>query len=528
MSKQMRVLNLCLVMVLVIFIVGCGSNELAQEADQELNIAQIAQYQAPILDWDPAIAYDVENQVFFNAYETLLLFEPDSNSFTPVLATEYSKSEDGLIWTFKLREGVKFHDGTDFNADAVKFSVERTKRINKGAAYIWDPVEKVNVVDDYTVEFVMTESAPLDLIVSCNQAAYILSPTAVGTDDKKSTEWFTQGNMCGTGPYMLQSMVPGNEVLLTKFEDYWGGWEGKHFDKVIYRLVGENSSRRQLMESGEADATNNLLADDLIALQSDPSVQVVISDSFRGLTCFLNTQKPPMDSKLVRQAIAHTFPYQGFVDFVRSGEFAIIGTDPLLPGKLWGSLDQNPYTYDLEKAKALLTEAGYPDGGFAINVTNIAGTDDRKKALELWKSELIKIGVTLDIENMQTDAQNSLARSDDLDERQYMMVIGNWPDLVSPYSYYSAQVKSNGSWSFSYYNNPEIDRAIDEAYIVSGIDRARSEELFKAIGEKVAEECITINLGDDKSVMVLNESFKGFKANPAYESVIFMYHCYRE
>lgn len=533
MSRNVRFVVLCIMLVLTLFVWGCDSkseNNSGQVSKPETEpvIAQVALYMAPVSDWDPAIAANTENQVFLNTYETLLRYEPDTDTFKPVLATEYFRSDDGLVWTFKLREGVKFHDGTEFNAEAVKFSIDRTMRINKGAAYIWAVVKEVNVTDEYTVEFILHESAPLDIIASSSQAALIVSPTAVGTDDQESTNWFGEGNICGTGPYMLQSQVPGNEVILTKFEDYWGGWEERHLDKVVFRLVGENSSRRQLIESGEVDAVTNLLPNDLISLESNPNVEIVMSDSFKGITAFLNTLKEPLDDKLVRQALAFCFPYQDYIDYVKMGKFASIGLDTMLPKTLWGATDSTPYTYDIEKAKELIEQSGHPGGGFSINVTNIAGTDDRKKALELWKSELEKIGINLDIQNMQADAMNALARHDDPGQRQHIIVIGNWPDIVSPYSYYSSQVKSTGAWSYSYYSNENIDNEIDAAYAMSGIDRAEAQEMFKAIGTQVADECITINFGDDKSVMVLNKNFKGFQPNAAYESVIFMYDCYKE
>ncbi|ATW27648.1 ABC transporter substrate-binding protein [Candidatus Formimonas warabiya] len=529
MRRKIGVIVAGALLALSLSVSGCGTQkEEAPQTEKAPSIAHVALYMAPVTDWDPAIAANTENQVFLNTYETLLKYESETDSFKPVLATEYTKSADGLVWTFKLRQGVKFHDGTDFNADAVKFSIDRTMRMKKGASYIWSVVKEIKVIDADTVQFTLTEPAPLDIIASSSQAALIYSPTAVGQDDQKGTDWFTQGNICGTGPYMLQSQVAGNGVVLTRFEDYWGGWSGNHFDKVVFKLVGENSSRRQLIESGEADVATNLLPDDLIALQSNPNVQVVISDAYKSVTAFLNTQKEPLKNKLVRQAIAFSFPYDGYVKYVKLGQFGSIGVDPLLPKGLWGALDQNPYTYDLEKAKDLLEEAGYAEGELKISVTNLAGTDDRKKTLELWKSELAKIGVTLDIQNMQSDAMLALARRPNADERQDIIVLGNWPDIISPMSYYASQVKSSGSWSFSYFTSPEIDQEIDAANAMSGIDRAKAEEMFQAIGKKVAEECITINFGDDKSVMVLNKNFKGFKPNSGYESVVFMYDCYRE
>jgi len=526
MVKKKSIVISVLTLTLLIILSSCGGADLP--AQDEIAIAQVALYTQPIQDWDPHTSVNTENQIYFNTYETLLRYDPNKDEFIPVLATDYTKTGDGLIWTFTLREGVKFHDGTDFNADAVKFSIDRIMRMAKGASYIWAPVKEVRVVDEYTVEIELSENAPLDIICSSSQAAFIASPTSIGDDDQAGTTWLAQGNICGTGPYMLQSQTPGSEVILTQFPDYWAGWDGNHFDKVVFSLVGENSSRRQLIESGEIDVVTNLMPDDLIALEGNPNVEVVISDSYKSLTAFLNTKKAPLDDKIVRQALAFSYPYQSYVDHIKLGKFGSIAVDTLLPKGFWGALDKNPYVFDLEKAKSLLEEAGYPGGGIELTVTSVSGMDDRKKILEIWKSELDKIGVTLDIVLMQADGMLSLANSADRTLAQDIFVIGNWPDLISPNSYYSSQVKSSGSWNFSYQDDKALDKAIDDAYIMSGIDREKSEKMFKDIGAKIAEECLTINLGDDKGAMVINKSFKGFVPNMAYEMVVFMYDCYRD
>jgi len=134
---------------------------------------------SPVTDWDPSVEFSNGIVSLNNVYETLLRYDPLEDKFVKLLATDYTTSSDGLTWTFTLRKGVKFHDGTNFNADAVKFSVERTINMNKGASFIWAPVDKVNVIDDYTAEFKLKYPAPLDLICSSGYAAFIMSPTAV-------------------------------------------------------------------------------------------------------------------------------------------------------------------------------------------------------------------------------------------------------------------------------------------------------------------------------------------------------------
>ncbi len=513
-----------LIIALTLLVAGCGETENGEEA--QLQIATIATAMAPITDWDPAICTNTENQVFCNTYETLLLYESDTNTYRPVLATEYSKSEDGLVWSFKLREGVKFHDGTDFNADAVKYSIERTKNGKKGMSYLWDSLEEVRVVDEYTVEFILEYPTPLETIVATAYCGWIYSPE-VGTDFQKGTDWFSEGQEAGTGPYMIEKVVHGNEVVLTKFEDYWGGWEGKHFDKALFKMVEENASRRQIIESGEADSVTRLMPEDVMALKSNPNLDVVEIQYYRNVICLLNTEKPPTNNKLVRQALAYAYPYQEIVDHVKLG-LASVPTDIMIPGNLWGATESMPYKYDLDKAKELLTEAGYPDGGIKVTITVNSAFEDRKKCVEVWKSELAKINVELDIKSLTYDGQLSMGSSPDPDERQHLMTMGWYADPVDPSSYYSMFVPTDSTWNYSYYKNSEIDKDIQEAYVMSCLDIEKSVEMYQAIGKKLAEECISINLGDEKTAMINNKSLKGYKPNLGYTDVIFLYDCYRE
>lgn len=304
-------------MLVALTLSGCGGSDTGEDTvGDQPKIAFYAFNSEPILDWDPSVEYSNGIVVLNNIYETLLRYEPLSEEVIPVLATEYSKSDDGLTWTFKIREGVKFHDGTDLNAEAVKISIDRTMELGQGAAFIWDPVEEIVVRDEYTVDFKLTYPAPLDLIASSGYAAFIMSPQAIEANPE---DWFSQGNEAGTGPYMLQSFKMGDEVVMTKFDDYWKGWEGDHFDKVVIKKVPETASRRQLVEKGEADVTMELPYEDIEALKGNPAVNVMDVPSFQNLLAFLNTEKAPLDDKLVRQALSYAFPYGDVVEYAMGG-----------------------------------------------------------------------------------------------------------------------------------------------------------------------------------------------------------------
>lgn len=480
----------------------------------------------PVLDWDPSVEFSNGIVVMNNVYETLLKYNPLEDKMEPVLATEYSKGDGGLTWTFKIRKGVKFHDGTDLNAEAVKFSIERTKRLGKGAAYIWDSVQKINVIDEYTVEFKLKYPAPLDLIASSGYAAFIMSPTAVKANPD---DWLSKGNEAGTGPYMLQSTKMGEEVVLTAFDRYWRGWNGKHFNKVIIKKIPETASRRQLVEKGEADVTIELPYEDIEALKNNAAVNIMASPSFQNLFFFFNTQKAPLNKKLVRQALSYAFPYDDAIKYAVGGKAK--QAKGAIPYGHWGhGEDLFQYKYDLKKAKELLRQAGFPNGSLKFLLTYLSGDEAEKKASELYKAELAKINVDLEIRAMPWESQWELSKSKDPNKRQDIMVMYWWPDYASPYSWLLNLFHTEKEIMFNvgYWYNANFDKMIDAANEKSGVDRAQAEKLYVEAQKILIEEAPTIFAYDKEYVWVLNKAFKGHKNNPIYPNVVFFYNTYRE
>jgi peptide/nickel transport system substrate-binding protein len=519
-TKRTFALLFAFILVVSSFMTGCGQTKNATNND----VVYMASYTSPVVDWDPSICYSVESLVMFNFYETLLRYDSKTDKFINVLASEYSKSTDGLTWTFKIRQGVKFHDGAELNAAAVVYSLERSKNMNKGASFIWDPVDKIKATDDSTVVITLKYPAALDLIVSCAYSAYIMSPEKA----KQGTDWFQEGNECGTGPYMLQSQVAGDEVIMTQFADYWQGWDGTHFKKVVVKNVGENSSRRQMVESGEADITNSLQVEDLIELQKSDKVDVYQSTSFVNTIGFFNTKVKPFDNVKVRQALNYAFPYDDIIKYVAQG-FSTRPTGPI-PTSMWGSLEKPMYEFDLEKAKSLLAEAGYPNGGFSMQLAYISGVEDRKKTAELYKAELEKLGIKVDLLAMPWDQLWEKCKSTNPNDRPDWLSIAWWPDVVTPASWFQSLYHSEDEVFFNlgYYSNPALDKIIEEAGVQCGIDRAKATELYKQAGDIVNKEAVSTFVTDGKSIYTISKKLKNFSEDPAYPYVLRFYDFYRQ
>lgn len=526
--KKKTAIVLALLMILSM-LTSCGQNQdnagNAQKPGDEMDVMYYAYNSIPILTWDPSVEFSNGIIVLNNIYEQLLRFNAATKEYEKVLAEDYSKSEDGLVWTFKLRPNVKFQDGTPFNAEAVKFSVERTTEIGQGASFIWSPVEEINIVDDLTVEFKLSYPAPMDVIVSCPYAAFMLPPSL----KDKSASWFEEGNACGTGPYKLQSTSMGDEVILTKNDDYWKGWDGQHFEKVIVKRISETSSRRQMIEAGEADVTIELPSEDVEALKSSGKVNVEVVPSFTNLIGFYNTKKAPMDNPKVREALSYAFPYEDVVKYAMGG-YAKQSVGPV-PEGMWGhSKDLMQYKYDLEKAKQLLSEAGVKEGSLKLLLTYMSGDEAEKKMAELYKGELSKIGVELEIRSMPWESQWDMAMGTDPNAQQDIFVMYWWNDLSTPYSYlYSLfHTEDKTLYNLAYYSNPQFDELIDGAQAKTATNIEEAEKDFVKAQEVLIKDNPAIFMYDKNVAWIKSPTLKGHVDNPSYPFVIFFYDCYRE
>ncbi|MEW9082486.1 MAG: ABC transporter substrate-binding protein [Caldanaerobacter subterraneus] len=508
-----------------LFLTACGG-QIKESRGGPKEVVFYAVDSTPYTDLDPSVEFSNGIQVLNNIYETLLRYDPLEKKIIPVLATDYNRSEDGLTWTFHIRKGVKFHDGTELNAEAVKFSIERTMKLGKGASFIWDPVKEINVKDDYIVEFKLKYPAPLDLIASCPYAAFIMSPQAVKSHPEG---WLTEGHEAGTGPYMLESFIPNEEVVLTKFNEYWKGWEGKHFDKVVIKSIPESATRRQMLEKGDIDITYKLPYEDVEALKNNPNLVISVNPSFENLLMLFNTQKAPLNNKLVRQALAYAFPYEDVVKYAAGG-YAKQSIGPI-PYGMWGHSDELfQYKFDLNKAKELLKEAGYPNGGFKLLLTYTSGDEAEKKAAELYKSALANLNIGLEIRGMPWESQWQLARDRDPNKRQDIFVFYWWPDVPSPYSWLFNMFHTQPEilFNLAYWENKEFDALIDQAQKISGTDISKAEKMFIEAQKILIEESPAIFVYDKEAVYVYNKTLKGFKYNPVYPTTVFFYDLYRE
>ncbi len=494
-----------------------GSAAWAQDGARILTLANPAGFP----DLDPATSFSNDGLVLANVYESLTRYIPASGDqparVEPLLADSWETSADGLTWTFKLREGVKFHDGSDLTADAVKGSIERTMKIGGGAAFIWGSVKEIEARDPMTVVFTLSDPQPLDVIASAGFAAWIISPSALDRDNA----WFNAGNDAGSGPFKIDRYEPGQRVVASRFADYWGKRPENGFDTVVFEVVEDAVLDQNMVESGEADWTYGLPYENLEALKANPELAVVTNPSFETLFGMYNTRKAPLDRPKVRQALSLAFPYEDVI----AGGTAGFGSRAygVIPAGIWGHDPDAPIPQtDLEAARALLAEEGLADSGLELTMTFATSDPLESTAGELWKANLETLGINLSLQPMAWEAQWELAKSDPA-QAQDIFVMYWWPTYVTPYDYLVNLFHSEETptYNLGYYSNPEFDRMIDEAAALSGTDRAKAEEMFKQAQRMIIDDAAAVFILDKPNIHIIRSDLKGYTDNPAYGHVVF-------
>jgi len=332
---------------------------------------------------DPAFAYDsVSWGVISQVYETLLTYNKSSSTeVVPLLAESYEVSEDGLVWTFKLRKGVTFHNGNPLTADDVVYSLERVIKMNQDPAWmIADFVDRVEKVDDYTVKIYLKEPyAGFKFVLATPVAAIVDKETVEahgGVVEGEANEWMTT-HAVGTGPYKLVEWKPGELIYLEAYDGYWKGWDGKHVKKVIIKNVPEWETRKLMLLKGDADMVT---VDPIYVneVKDQPGVEVYIGDSLIIQYIGLVNDLPPFDDVNVRKAVCYAFPYDDFIQQALNGQ--AIRLRGAIPKGLLGYSDEVPlYEYNLEKAKEYLKKSKYYEALTGVSAEAPAETPTEEK-----------------------------------------------------------------------------------------------------------------------------------------------------
>ncbi len=478
-----------------------------------------------IVGWDPASENSNSIVALSNVYETLTLYNAQTQGLEPLLATTWSTSKDGLTWTFKIRPNVTFHTGRAMTAQDVKASIDRTIQLGKGASYIWAPVKSIEVPDPQTVVFKLKYPAPIDLIASAGYAAYVYDTKVSGVSDL--AKWFEQGHEAGTGPYMLDTWNQGQQVelRLKAYPDYWQGWSGAHYQRLAYWVVKEPTTAAQLLRSGQVSFVERMTPQLFETFKNDSKFTTVEASSWQNLLGLMNSKSGPLADPTVRQGVSYAIDYQGILTALKG---AVAPSSGVVPPGLWGHSDNLPlYTYDPQKAQQLLQQAGYGPGGKPMNLTltYTQGDSDEQLVSSIIKSDLAKLNVNVDVRGLQWQTQWSKGKSSNLADRQDIFVFYWWPDYADPISWFVNlfHCEKQVFFNLSYYCNGSLDKQIDTVDTFAAIDRPKAVQMYRDMQSTLLKDAPALTLYNQNYQHAMLSSVTGFTENAAYPNVAFVY-----
>ena len=389
-ARLFRLLALLAALTLVLA-AGCGGDDDDGEAGGEDGTLVFAQTTDPTA-LDGALVSDGESiRILFQMTEGLTGLKPGTSEVEPRLATEWETSEDGLSWTFTLREGVEFHDGEPFNAEAVCFNFDRWYNFegpfqNASASYYWqfgfgggfaEPAEgspgpedslyrSCEAVDETTVRLNLTRPSATVLSTLTLPAVHIVSPKALqefNADQGSVTEeglfrpggTYATEHPTGTGPFKFESWTRGERLELVRNDDYWG--EQAQLERVIFRFIGDNAARLQALQTGEIQGYDLVEPQDTETISGDDNLQLLERPPFNVGYVTFNQEEPPMDQLEVRQAVAHAINREELVSTFYSGRGEV--AHAFMPKEIVGYAEDVPtYEYDPQRSRQLLQQAG--------------------------------------------------------------------------------------------------------------------------------------------------------------------------
>ena len=412
-------------------------------------------------------AVEVTCQIF----DTLVVVNPETNEIEPQIAESWEQVDE-LTYVFKIRQGIKFHDGSDLTAEDVKFSLDRS--INSAAvSYIVDLVDTVTVDDEYTVT-VKTKApyAPAlrnlaipfaaivpKAVVEADEAAFILNPV-------------------GSGPYQFVEWKQNDHVTLKAFDDYYAGKPAT--ENLIMKVIPETSQRSIALETGEIDLAYDMAVNDVAKLKDSTELTVY---EIPSLTCWyisMNMNKEPFNNPLVREALSYAIDRQLIIDTINAGSGQ--PADAIIAPGVFGYYSTGVREYDPEKAKELLAEAGYPDG-FETSLW-VNDNQSRIEMCQAIQNMFQQIGVECAVEVLEFGSYISRTTNGEHD-----MAYFGWTtsSADADYSYYSLEhsTQQGAAGNRSFIADPEVDALIEEARTNS--DEATRTELYKELAIKLDE-----------------------------------------
>lgn len=465
---------------MILLFTGCGEKNGAKKVKEELIIAQDGESKSlDIHQGNDGFSLRANRLIYSR------LVEADENmQIHPGLAESWQQLDDKTM-QFKLRKGIKFHNGDDFTAEDVKFSFERMMNSPR-IAFVLPPIERIDIVDDYTVDIVTkTPFGPL--------LAHLSHPALGMVSKKLLTEnpEALKEKPIGTGSYKFKEWIYGDKLVLEKNEDFYDKNE-RGLKYIIFKNVVEASNRAIGLETGEIDIATPISSVDEENIKNNPKLQLLTKPSISYTYIGMNMTKAPLNDIRVRKAINYAIDKQAIIDVILNGN-GKIATSPIAPG-VFGFTDKTKnYEYNVEKAKELMKEAGY-ENGFTTSILVFSGEANTQTA-EIVQAYLKEIGIDLKIEIVEVSAYW------DMTERGvHNLFLGSWGVVTGDadyglYAMYHSSAKG-GAGNRDFYENEKVDELLDKA----------KTEIDPETRKKLYEEAQILIVNDAPDVMLYNRN----------------------
>ena len=410
---------------------------------------------APVLTLDPGVAAGTQAQtVRIQIMETLVQMNAETAAIEPLLAEKWEVSADNLTWTFHLRQGVKFHDGSQMTAKDVVASIGRIidPKAGMGRAADLREIKEITAVDDNTVKVVTAEPSGTLLRALALDSASVLSAASIEKFGK-DIGW----KPVGTGPFKLKSHVAEQSISLVRNDDYWG--KKAVATEITFKTVPEASTRLTMLESGEADVIVDVPGFEVERLKNTDGIGLIQRSNTRLGHLGINVSKAPFDKALVRQALNYAIDRKAIVAGILRG--VGVPADSIIASTVLGYQPQTMYSYDPKKAKELLAEAGYPNG-FDVKIRTPQGRYymDRETVVAI-QAQLAAVGIKAQVEVIDWSTYLTLLRKPQAENDTQLYWLG-WESGTADISiilntvFDSQRMPPNG-WNTMFYSNPKVD-----------------------------------------------------------------------
>jgi len=478
---------------------------------------------------DPAVAYEFTSVLVVNQlYDKLVDIEPpDLTRVVPKVAESWSVSPDGTLWTFKIRQGIRFANGDPLDAKAVEYSLRRVLILSKTPAWLLQQFiakpEDIVAVDDYTVRIKLKEPVAPDLFLSvlAFTTSAIVNPREVeahASGGDMGSGWLTD-HSAGSGPYILEKWDRNSQIVLRANPNYWRGKPS--INTIIIKHVPEPATQRLLLEKGDVDIAFGLTADIIQQLRDVKGIRILEYPVLQLAYIGMNVNNKYLSDERVRTAIKYAIDYDGIIrDILKGGGMKV---QTIIPYPLLGFNPATPYYRDVNKAKQLLAEAGYPNG-FEIELAYPAGAHPQEEIAQKIQRDLADVGIRVTLRPMAASEMYQRYR-----QQALQLVLAGWgsdyPDPDNNAKAFGDYRIRQLAWRNMWYDNTSAD-LVERAY--REMDRSTREALYKQLTEYILQHGPYVVLYQVVQYVAMRTWVENFVPDPSFGTYLHLYKVYKE